>query len=177
MTYAGLRSMIYAGLTADDPRVKAARTSSASTTASTKIPASASTGSITTTRRSPRQCHCSINRPLSTARARNTTGGPTSSRPSPSVRIRKGAGSTATPDSWKGMQTSSPPTACWPWPKPPRTARHYEHGSRRSIRADSYGAMQTSEGAWHDTVCDEYGTAMALLVLQMPNNYLPIFQR
>jgi hypothetical protein len=31
---------------------------------------------------------------------------------------------------------------------------------------------------WVDlTVCDEYGTAMALLVLQMPNNYLPIFQR
>ncbi len=31
---------------------------------------------------------------------------------------------------------------------------------------------------WADaTVCDEYGTAMALLVLQMPNNYLPIFQR
>lgn len=31
---------------------------------------------------------------------------------------------------------------------------------------------------WPDvTVCDEYGTAMALLILQMPNNYLPIFQR
>jgi hypothetical protein len=45
-----------------------------------------------------------------------------------------------------------------------------------SVR-DELVAMQTSEGAWHDTVCDEYGTAMALLVLQMPNNYLPIFQR
>ncbi len=36
---------------------------------------------------------------------------------------------------------------------------------------------QNVEGYWPDQVCDEYGTAMALLVLQMPNNYLPIFQR
>jgi squalene cyclase len=37
---------------------------------------------------------------------------------------------------------------------------------------------QKTAGFWPDlTVCDEYGTAMALLVLQMPNNYLPIFQR
>lgn len=33
------------------------------------------------------------------------------------------------------------------------------------------------EGAWTDTICNEYGTAMACIVLQMPNNYLPIFQR
>jgi hypothetical protein len=36
---------------------------------------------------------------------------------------------------------------------------------------------QSPEGAWQDSICDEYGTAMALLVLQMPNNLLPIFQR
>lgn len=37
---------------------------------------------------------------------------------------------------------------------------------------------QLPSGAWPDTyICHEYGTAMALLVLQMPNNYLPIFQR
>jgi squalene cyclase len=37
---------------------------------------------------------------------------------------------------------------------------------------------QLPDGAWTDsTVCTEYGTAMALIVLQMPNNYLPIFQR
>ena len=37
---------------------------------------------------------------------------------------------------------------------------------------------QLPDGAWTDsTVCIEYGTAMALIVLQMPNNYLPIFQR
>jgi hypothetical protein len=37
---------------------------------------------------------------------------------------------------------------------------------------------QLPDGSWPDhTACSEYGTAMACLVLQMPNNYLPIFQR
>jgi hypothetical protein len=36
---------------------------------------------------------------------------------------------------------------------------------------------QSDQGQWHDTVCDEYGTAMALIVLQIPNQVLPIFQR
>ena len=34
-----------------------------------------------------------------------------------------------------------------------------------------------SGGFWNDSICNEYGTAMALIILQMPNNYLPIFQR
>jgi hypothetical protein len=33
-------------------------------------------------------------------------------------------------------------------------------------------------GCWTDAgVCDEYGTAMALIILQIPNDFLPIFQR
>ena len=37
---------------------------------------------------------------------------------------------------------------------------------------------QKPEGSWQDTsICNEYGTAMALVVLQMPNSYLPIFDR
>ena len=37
---------------------------------------------------------------------------------------------------------------------------------------------QSAGGFWSDsTVCNHYGTAMALIVLQIPNNYLPIFQR
>lgn len=32
-------------------------------------------------------------------------------------------------------------------------------------------------GYWTDSICSEYGTAMALIILQMPNNFLPIFQR
>ncbi len=36
---------------------------------------------------------------------------------------------------------------------------------------------QQETGAWADAICTEYGTAMATIILQMPNNYLPIFQR
>ncbi len=36
---------------------------------------------------------------------------------------------------------------------------------------------QVTAGFWSDTICNEYGTAMALIILQIPNNYLPIFQR
>jgi hypothetical protein len=37
---------------------------------------------------------------------------------------------------------------------------------------------QSGPGYWSDnSVCSEYGTAMALVILQIPNNYLPIFQR
>lgn len=37
---------------------------------------------------------------------------------------------------------------------------------------------QMDSGAWEDsTVGDNYGTAMALIVLQMPKRYLPIFQK
>lgn len=36
---------------------------------------------------------------------------------------------------------------------------------------------QSSEGFWSDSIGNDYGTAMALIVLQTPNNFLPIFQR
>jgi hypothetical protein len=37
---------------------------------------------------------------------------------------------------------------------------------------------QSALGYWSDSsVCNEYGTAMALIILQIPNDYLPIFQR
>jgi len=35
---------------------------------------------------------------------------------------------------------------------------------------------QREDGSWFDTISPEYGTAMALLILHMPANYLPIFQ-
>ncbi|MCH8921617.1 MAG: terpene cyclase/mutase family protein [Planctomycetes bacterium] len=38
-------------------------------------------------------------------------------------------------------------------------------------------ARQREDGSWMDSICPEYGTAMGCIVLQMPNNYLPIFQR
>lgn len=43
---------------------------------------------------------------------------------------------------------------------------------------DELLSRQAQTGSWPDmTVNSEYGTAMACIVLQMPNNYLPIFQR
>ncbi len=36
---------------------------------------------------------------------------------------------------------------------------------------------QSPEGFWADSTGQEYGTAMALIILQVPNNFLPIFQR
>jgi hypothetical protein len=37
-------------------------------------------------------------------------------------------------------------------------------------------ARQSADGSWPDNeVCPEFGTAMACIILQMPNNYLPIF--
>ena len=42
-----------------------------------------------------------------------------------------------------------------------------------TIRAELL-RRQTS-GFWTDSICNEYGTAMALIILQIPNNYLPIF--
>jgi hypothetical protein len=38
-------------------------------------------------------------------------------------------------------------------------------------------ARQQENGRWRDNIGDEYATAMATLILQMPNNLLPIFQR
>jgi hypothetical protein len=45
-----------------------------------------------------------------------------------------------------------------------------------SVR-DELLAKRSSQSYWTDSVGNDYGTAMALIVLQMPNNYLPIFQR
>ena len=45
---------------------------------------------------------------------------------------------------------------------------------------DELVAIQESGGPWRDTephIGSTYATAMACLVLQMPNNMLPIFQR
>ena len=38
-------------------------------------------------------------------------------------------------------------------------------------------AKQSGEGYWRGQAGTEYGTAMALIILQVPNRLLPIFQR
>ncbi len=42
---------------------------------------------------------------------------------------------------------------------------------------DELTKRQREDGSWMDAICPEFGAAMACIVLQMPNNYLPIFQR
>ncbi len=42
---------------------------------------------------------------------------------------------------------------------------------------DQLTARQREDGSWIDSVSPEYGTAMACIILQTPNNYLPILQR
>ncbi len=46
-----------------------------------------------------------------------------------------------------------------------------------AIRDELIHRQNVTSGSWPDPICSEYGTAMALIILQMPNNYLPIFQR
>lgn len=47
------------------------------------------------------------------------------------------------------------------------------------IREELLGRLRgRNDGSWADpTVCTDYGTAMALIILQIPNNYLPIMQK
>jgi hypothetical protein len=42
---------------------------------------------------------------------------------------------------------------------------------------DELLGKQLPDGSWQDQVCQHYATAMACLILQMPNNYLPILQK
>ncbi len=42
---------------------------------------------------------------------------------------------------------------------------------------DDLLARQNADGSWSDDYGSEFGTAMALIILQVPNSYLPIFQR
>jgi hypothetical protein len=42
---------------------------------------------------------------------------------------------------------------------------------------DELLARQNLDGSWLDPICTHYGTAMACIILQVPNNYLPILQK
>ncbi|MGE3808228.1 MAG: prenyltransferase/squalene oxidase repeat-containing protein [Gemmataceae bacterium] len=39
------------------------------------------------------------------------------------------------------------------------------------------GPRHRPDGSWFDHLCTHYGTAMACIILQIPNNYLPILQK
>jgi hypothetical protein len=42
---------------------------------------------------------------------------------------------------------------------------------------DELLARQRGDGWWADPICTHYGTALACIILQVPNNYLPILQK
>jgi hypothetical protein len=42
---------------------------------------------------------------------------------------------------------------------------------------DELLVRQNPEGSWFDQICSHYATAMACIILQVPNNYLPILQK
>lgn len=46
-----------------------------------------------------------------------------------------------------------------------------------AIRDELIARQQKEDGTWTDPISIDCATAMACIVLQMPNNYLPIFQR
>ena len=46
-----------------------------------------------------------------------------------------------------------------------------------AIRDQLIARQNKSSGAWTGDFSEDYATSMALIILQMPNNYLPIFQR
>jgi len=81
-------------------------------------------------------------------------------------------------------------------PQPRRFVRtnHYFYGHYYAIQAmwhaggnawatwypairDELTGAQKPNGSWADAICPEYATAMACIILQIPNNNLPIFQR
>jgi len=81
-------------------------------------------------------------------------------------------------------------------PQPERLQResHYFYGQYYAVQAmwhaggdrwqrwypavrNSLLKTQRADGSWRDSVGPEYATAMACIILQVPNNTLPIFQR
>ncbi len=95
------------------------------------------------------------------------------------------------PEITKGLEYL---TAFRPKPNTVNRENHYFYGHYYAVQAmwhaggehwekwypairDALVARQAEDGSWNDAICIEYGTAMACIVLQIPNNYLPIFQR
>ncbi len=46
-----------------------------------------------------------------------------------------------------------------------------------AIRDELIGRQNNGVGSWLDSVCSHYATAMACIILQVPNQYLPILQK
>ena len=45
----------------------------------------------------------------------------------------------------------------------------------RAIREELISKQEKRSGAWSGEISEDYATACALIILQMPNRYLPVF--
>jgi hypothetical protein len=54
---------------------------------------------------------------------------------------------------------------------------HYWQEWYPAIRDELLSRQSPQDGHWEDQLCRHYGTAMACIILQVPNNYLPILQK
>ncbi len=107
MTYAGLKSMIYAGLTADDPRVKAALRLHRQALHARREPRPRPAGPVLLLPDLRQGAGHARQADVHRRRGPSpTTGGPSSSPPWPSGRTPTGAGSTPPTASWKATPTS-----------------------------------------------------------------------
>ena len=76
-------------------------------------------------------------------------------------RLRKRKATTSTATTTPSRRCSSPAATTGP------------SGIRPSATSSSPGS--SASGCWSGDVTDEYATAMALIILQMPNRYLPVY--
>ena len=116
MTYAGLKSMIYAGLAKDDPRVRAALNYITQHYTLDENPGLGQQGLYYYYHTFAKTMAVLGEATLTDARPGPTTGGPNWSRPWPSGNNPRVVGSTRPTDSWKATRTWSPLTLCWRWP-------------------------------------------------------------
>ena len=115
MTYAGIKSLIYCGVSKDDQRVKKAyEWIQKNYTRRRATPACRSRGRVGPVLLLPHDGQvpgrAGRRRGRRTPRARSTTGAPTSPRPWPSGSSRTAAGSTSRTTGWKATRTWSPAT-------------------------------------------------------------------
>ena len=126
MTYAGLKSMIYAGLAKDDPRVKAALNYITRHYTLDENPGLGQQGLYYYYHTFAKTMAVLGEPTLTDAPRSPTTGGPSWSRPWPSGNNPTAAGSTRPTGSWKATPTWSPLTPCWRW----RTRGRGRHDGR-----------------------------------------------
>ena len=142
MTYAGLKSMIYAGLDRNDPRVKAALTYITQHYTLDENPGLGPAGPVLLLPHLRQDDGRARRADPDRRRGQSRTTG----RPSWSRRWRSGssptaAGSTPPTGSWKATPTWSPPMPCWRWPTRGRSEHRRTRPARTGLDAARRSAL------------------------------------